>query len=47
MGSSQGFSVTVKPRRSFAASDVLRFEARATVLTDPISGDNSAVLVLP
>ena len=27
--------------------DVLRFEARATVLTDPISGDNSAVLVLP
>jgi len=47
VGSSQGFSVTVKPRRSFAASDVLRFEARATVLTDPISGDNSAVLVLP
>ncbi|MEF9977934.1 MAG: Calx-beta domain-containing protein [Thermomonas sp.] len=46
-GASLGFSVSVKPRRSFAASDVLRFEARATVLTDPISGDNSAVLVLP
>ena len=46
-GSNQNFSVSVKPRRSFAATDVLRFEARATVLSDPISGDNSAVLVLP
>lgn len=46
-GANQSFSVSVKPRRSFAASDVLRFEARATVLNDPISGDNSAVLVLP
>lgn len=46
-GSSQSFSVSVKPRRSFAASDVLRVKARATVLTDPNSGDNSAVLVLP
>jgi uncharacterized protein len=46
-GSNSSFSLSVKPRRSFASTDVLRFEASATVLTDPISGDNSAVLVLP
>ena len=46
-GSDHVFLVTVRPRRSFAATDTLRFEARATVLSDPISGDNSAVLVLP
>lgn len=46
-GSSHAFTASVKPRRSFSASDTLRFEARATVASDPISGDNSAVLVLP
>jgi len=46
-GSSHAFTVSVKPRRSFLATDSLRFVARATVAMDPISGDNSAVLVLP
>ena len=41
------FTVTVRPRVRFAATDSIRFEAQATVISDPISGDNSAVLVLP
>ncbi len=46
-GSSTVFTVTVRPRVRFAATDSIRFEAQATVISDPISGDNSAVLVLP
>jgi hypothetical protein len=46
-GSRDVFSVTVRPRVRFAATDRIRFEAQATVVSDPISGDNSAVLVLP
>ena len=46
-GSRDVFSVTVRPRLRFAATDSIRFEARATVNSDPISGDNSAVLELP
>lgn len=46
-GSKDVFSVTVRPRLRFAATDSIRFEAQATVISDPISGDNSAVLVLP
>lgn len=41
------FSVSVRPRLRFAATNTIRFEAQATVISDPISGDNSAVLVLP
>ena len=46
-GSNNVFTVTVRPRVRFAATDSIRFEAQATVISDPISGDNSAVLVLP
>ncbi|HWS27066.1 MAG TPA: Calx-beta domain-containing protein, partial [Xanthomonadales bacterium] len=46
-GSNDVFTVTVRPRGRFAATDSIRFEAEATVVSDPISGDNSAVLVLP
>jgi predicted extracellular nuclease len=46
-GSNNVFNVSVKPRVRFAATDSIRFEAQATVISDPISGDNSAVLVLP
>jgi predicted extracellular nuclease len=46
-GSNHAFSVSVRPRVRFAASDTVHFEAQATVSTDPIAGDNSAVLVLP
>ncbi len=46
-GSTHTFNVTVKPQRSFKPTDVLRFSARSSVLTDPISGDNTSVLTLP
>lgn len=46
-GSSHDFNVTVKPQRQFLSTDVLHFSARATVLTDPISGDNTAEMTLP
>jgi hypothetical protein len=46
-GSTQSFSVTVHPQVRFAPTDILRFQAQATVVSDPISGDNSATLVLP
>ena len=46
-GSNNVFTVTVRPRVRFATTDSIRFEAQATVISDPISGDNSAVLVLP
>ena len=46
-GGNERFTVSVRPRRQFSASDSIRFWAQATVVTDPISGDNSAELVLP
>ena len=46
-GSIHTFNVTVKPQRSFKPTDVLRFSAKSSVLTDPISGDNTSVLTLP
>ncbi|MDE2408457.1 MAG: endonuclease/exonuclease/phosphatase family protein [Xanthomonadaceae bacterium] len=46
-GSVHTFNVTVKPQRLFLPTDVLHFSARSTVLTDPISGDNTAVMTLP
>lgn len=46
-GSDYRFAVSVRPRRMFAPSDSIRMEAQATVASDPISGDNSQVLVLP
>jgi hypothetical protein len=46
-GSVHTFNVTVKPQRLFLPTDVLRFSAKSTVLTDPISGDNTAVMTLP
>ena len=41
------FGVSVRPRHQFAATDTIRLKAQATVLTDPIDGDNSVELVLP
>jgi len=46
-GGSVNFSVSVRPRTMFSSTDRLRFEARATVSSDPISGDNTSVLTLP
>ncbi|HQX91150.1 MAG TPA: hypothetical protein PKX50_01565, partial [Thermomonas sp.] len=46
-GSIHVFNVSVKPQRSFKPTDVLRFSAKSSVLTDPISGDNTSVLTLP
>lgn len=46
-GATLSFTVDVRPRVRFASTDVIRLKAQATVLSDPISGDNSVELVLP